>query len=95
MDVRFFLNPQTGLPHIFDHNVSEDEVRDVLRKPLEEFPGRRNSIIAHGQTRNGRYLKLIYSLDPITDGIFVITAYDLSAGQLHALRRRMRRRKQR
>jgi hypothetical protein len=93
MDLRFFLNPQTGLPHIYDHNVSEDEARDVLRKPLEEIPGRRDTTIAVGQTRSGRYLKVVYALDPITDGIFVVTAYDLSNRQLHALKRRLRRRK--
>ena len=30
MELRFWLDPETDLPHIFDHGVSEDEVRQVL-----------------------------------------------------------------
>jgi hypothetical protein len=90
--IRFFIDVETGLPHIYEHNVSEDEVRDVLRNPFQEFRGRRNSIVAFGQARGGRFLKVIYSRDDDGLGIFVITAYDLTGSQLHALRRRLRRR---
>jgi hypothetical protein len=30
VEVRFYLDPETGLPHIHRHDVDEDEVRDVL-----------------------------------------------------------------
>ena len=65
---------------------------EVLRRPLEEFRGKRGSVIAHGQTRAGRYLKVIYVPDVGGSDIFVITAYDLAPRQLRALRRRLRRR---
>ena len=37
MNIRFYNNPGTGLPHIYDHEVYEDEVEDILMK-LNEFP---------------------------------------------------------
>jgi hypothetical protein len=94
VQLRFLIDSDTDLPHIYTHNVDEEGVRDVLRKPLEEIQGRRNSIVALGQTRAGRYLKVIYVPDDHGDGIFVITAYDLPSRQLHALRRRLRRKGQ-
>jgi len=94
MQIRFFIDPETGLPHIEEHGVSEAEVVDVLRKPLEEIGGRGASVIAVGQTRSGRYLRVIYSPDDDGEGIFVITAYDLPAKQLRALRRRLKRKRQ-
>ncbi len=30
MNIRFFLDPETGLPHIYNHEVNEDEVEDIL-----------------------------------------------------------------
>ncbi|MEA2736325.1 MAG: hypothetical protein QOE14_2776 [Humisphaera sp.] len=92
MELRFHRDSDTGLPHIYSHDVDEDEVVDVLRKPLEEIKGRRTGTIAHGQTRAGRYLKVIYVPDEGGAGIFVITAYDLPPRQVRALRRRLRRR---
>lgn len=92
MYLRFYVDPQTDEPHIYSHGVDENEVQDVLSKPLEEIRGRGTSIIAIGQTRSGRYLKVIYSPDDDGEGIFVISAYDLPAKQLRALRRRLRRR---
>lgn len=40
MNVRFYIDPETGLPHIHGHTVDEDEVEDVLRQPGEDRPGR-------------------------------------------------------
>ena len=81
MDLRFYINVVTRLPHIYDHYVTESEVRDVLRKPLEEFRGRRESMVAQGQTQAGRYLKVIYVLDKIGSGIFVVTDTTCRAGR--------------
>ena len=91
MDIRFYIDPDTGLPHIEAHGVDEAEAVDVVRKPVEEISGRGNSVIAIGQTRGGRWLRVIYSPDEDGNGIFVITAYDLPAKQLRALRRRLKR----
>ena len=92
MNLRFYLDPETGEPHIYNHGVTEDEVEDVLRTPGEDRPGREGSRIALGQTQAGRYLRVIYVLDPQPDSVFVITAYELSGRPLAAYRRRRRRR---
>jgi len=93
MDIRYFIDPETGLPHIYRHGVSEDDVADVLRRPMEDRPGREGSRVALGRTEAGRYLRIIYVTDPAPDSVFVITAYPLGWRALRALRRRRRRRK--
>ena len=40
MKIRFYIDPETGQPHIYNHGVREDEVEDVLGKPGEDRPGR-------------------------------------------------------
>ena len=88
MEIRFYIDPETDLPHIYKHDVSEDDVEDVLLHPGEDRPGREGSRIAIGQTRAGRYLRVIYVPDPEPDGIFVVTAYELSGKPLKAYQRR-------
>ena len=92
MNIRFYSDKETGLPHIYDHDVLENEVEEVLRRPGEDRPGKENSRIAIGQTRAGRYLRVIYVPDPEPDSVFVITAYELVGKPLKAYRRRSRRR---
>ncbi len=92
MNIRFYIDPQTGLPHIFNHDVDEREVEDVLRRPGEDRAGREGSRVAIGQTQAGRYLRVIYVPEPDPDSIFVITAYELKGKPLTAYRRRRRRR---
>jgi len=92
MVIRFYLDPATGQPHILEHGVDEGEVEDVLATPGEDRPGRDGSRIAIGQTRGGRYLRVIYVPDPQPDSVFVITAYELKGKPLLAYRRRRRRR---
>jgi len=91
MKARFYIDPQTGAPHIYNHRVGEDEVEDVLRNPGEDRSGREGSRVALGQTRSGRYLRVIYVPDPEPDSVFVITAYELQGKPLTAYRRRRRR----
>ena len=93
MDIRFYIDPETHLPHINKHDVRENEVVDVLRKPGEDRPGKENSRIAIGQTKGDLYLRVIYVPDPEPDSVFVITAYELKGKTLKAYRRRSRRRK--
>lgn len=88
MNVRYFVDPETGGPHIYNHDVDEQEVEDVLEGPGEDRAGREGSRIAIGQTRAGRYLRVVYVLDPAPDSVFVITAYDLVGKPLIAYRRR-------
>ena len=93
MKIRFYIDTETRLPHIYDHGVQEYEVEDVLRKPGEDRPGKENSRIAIGQTNAGRYIRVIYVPDPEPNSVFVITAYELMGKPLKAYRRRSRRRK--
>jgi hypothetical protein len=95
MNIRFYLDPATGEPHIYGHDVTEDEVADVLRHPGEDRPGREGSRIALGQTQTGRYIRVIYVPDPEPESVFVITAYKLTGKPLTAYRRRRRRKGQR
>jgi hypothetical protein len=90
--VRFYLDPETGEPHIFGHGVNEDEVVEVLEKPGEDRRGREDSRVAVGQTEAGRTLRVVYVSDPEPDSVFVITAYELTGKPLAAYTRRRRRR---
>ena len=91
MNIRFFVDPGTGLPHIYNHDVDEEEVQDVLRESGDDFPGRRESRIALGQTDAGRYLQVVYVPDPEPNSVFVITAYELTGKALAAYKRRRKR----
>jgi hypothetical protein len=73
--------------------VTEEEVREVLMRPGEDRAGSEDSRVAIGQTAAGRYLKVIYARDAVGDGLFVITAYDLTGKPLKAYRRRQRRKR--
>ena len=92
MHLRFYLDPETGLPHIYQHAVSENEVEAVLRHPGEDRPGRDGSRVTIGQTQHGRYLRVIYVPDPQPESVFIITAYELTGKPLAAYRRRRRKR---
>ncbi len=67
MRTRFYLDPATGLPHIYNHHVSEEETLEILEKAGEDRPGREGSRIALGRTAGGRYLRVIYVPDPEPD----------------------------
>lgn len=90
-NVRFYVDPETGYPHIHTHGVEEHEVEDVLTSSGEDRPGRNGARVAVGRTRGGRYLRVIYVPDPKPDHVFVVTAYELRGKPLTAYRRRMRR----
>jgi hypothetical protein len=88
MKVRYYYDG-SGLPHIRGHGIAEHEVEDVLRRPGEDRGGYDGARIAMGQTRAGRYVRVIYV--PEEDGgVFVLTAYELQGRPLHAYRRRMK-----
>jgi hypothetical protein len=74
MNIRYYIDPAIGLPHIYKHEIDENEVEDILSRPGEDKRGRENSRVATGQTQAGRYL-------------CVITAYDLRGKALAAYRR--------
>jgi hypothetical protein len=91
LDIRFYLDPETGLPHIYGHGVTEEEVEQVLRASGGDVQGRGGSRMKLGRTSAGRYLQVIYSPDEDPEGIFVITAYELTGKAKRAYRRRRRR----
>jgi len=91
MNVRFFIDPRTDAPHIYEHRVSEAEVEDILTNPAEDRPGEEGSRVALGRTSSGRFLRVIYVPDPEPNSVFVITAYELKGKPLTAFRRRHRR----
>ena len=92
MKLRFYVERDTRLPHIYIHGVREEEVEEVLRRPGEDRPGNEGSRVAIGRTEAGRYLRVIYVPAPEPDSVFVITAYDLRGKPLLAYRRRRRKR---
>jgi hypothetical protein len=91
VNLRFFVDPETGTPHIHGHGVTEAEVEEVLERPVEDRPGRDDSRVALGQTRAGRYLRVIYVPDPVRHSAFVVTAFELGPKAKQALRRRRKR----
>ena len=90
MELRFYNDPETGLPHIYQHGVKEHEVDEVLSNPGEDRSGKDDSRVAIGQTSAGRYLRVVYVPDEGKDSAFVITAYDLRGKPLKAYYRRQR-----
>jgi len=91
LNIRYYIDPQTERPHLHGHDVSEEEVEDILTRPDEDRPGAQGSRIAIGRTSGGRFLRVIYVPDPEPDSVFVITAYELRGKPLFAFRRRHRR----
>ena len=91
MKVRYYIDAVTELPHIYNHDVAEVEVEEILRQPGEDRPGREGSRIALGKTGDGRYLRVIYVADPGPQSVFVITAYELEGKPLAAYKRRRRK----
>jgi len=90
MKIRYYIDAETGQPHINNHS-KEQEISDVLHNSGEDRPGHAGSRIAIGKTINGRYLRVVYVPDPEPDSIFIVTAYDLTGKALIAYRRRLRR----
>ncbi len=90
MKLRFYVDRDSGLPHIYNHGVREDEVEQVLRHRGEDRAGKEGSRVAVGRTEAGRYLKVIYV--PEAGSSFVITAYGLTGKPLVAYRQRRRKR---
>jgi hypothetical protein len=63
VDISFYLDPDTGLPHIYGRGDTEEEVEQVLRASGGDIQGSRGSRMKLGRTAAGRYLQVIYSPD--------------------------------
>ena len=79
------------MPHIYNHQVSEEEVIEALERAGEDRPGRNGARVALGQTASGRYLRVIYVPDRQPGGVFVVTAYDLEGKPLSAYLKRRKK----
>src|SRR6266540_2626091 len=55
--VRFYVDPDTGEPHLHRHGVTEAEALEVLGTPAEDRPGAEGARIAIGPTSSGRVLR--------------------------------------
>jgi hypothetical protein len=91
MRLRFYIDPETGAPHIYKHGVSESEVEEVLASAGEDRAGRDDARIAMGRTLSGRLLRVIYVPDPQPDSYFVIAGFELQGKAALAYRRRQRK----
>jgi hypothetical protein len=54
MEIRYHIDQESGQPHIYQHDVSETEVQDILARPMEDRQGTEGSRVAVGHTRGGR-----------------------------------------
>jgi hypothetical protein len=93
MELRFWDDPETGLPHIYNHGVTEEEVQQLVDRPGLNLRGRGNSRSIMGQTSAGRHLKVVFVPDAGGDSGFVVTAYQLRGKALKAYRRARKRKK--
>lgn len=93
MNVRYYIDPETDAPHIYNHQVSETEVEDVLRRPGEDRPAQDGARMVVGQASSGRILGAIYGPDPKPDSVFVIAAYEFTGKALLTCRRRRPRKR--
>jgi len=91
VDLRFYIDPESSEPHIYEHSVTEREVEQVLSGPGEDSPANGGARMKLGQTFAGRFLKIIYVPDESSESAFVITAYELRDKAKAAFRRRRRR----
>jgi hypothetical protein len=93
MKAHYYRDPQTDLPYIYRHDVSELEVEEALERSAEDQLGGEGCRVAIGYPSTGRTLRVIYASGPKPTSLFVITAYDLRGKPLFAYRRRERRKR--
>ena len=92
MDIGFYIDPETGAPHIYNHDIDENEIAEVLRNPGEDRAGHGGARVASVKPAAAVICELFMLRLPQPDTIFVITAYELQGKPLTAYRRRRRRR---
>lgn len=92
MQARFYIDPATGAPHIYGHDVSEDEVIDVL-----EFRGKIGRVAMAPELLWGSRLRAgIYVSSTFQTGhrTAYITAYNVTGKPLEAFNRRRKKKQQ-
>ncbi len=58
MQLRFYIDPESGVPHIYRHDVSESDVEEVLANAREDRPGRDGARVTIRRTLSGRVLRV-------------------------------------
>jgi len=87
LNVRFYVDRESGEPHFARHGLSEHDLREVLANPLEDRPGQEGARTALCRSHAGRYIRVVY----VPDSVFVITAYEIGPKAKLAVVRRLRR----
>lgn len=90
MRFRFFIDPKTGEPHIYEHGVTEREVEQVFEDDPYKTVAREGAYQVSGQTWGGRYLRIVYREEG-PDEVFVIHARDLRKREKRTYRKKMGR----
>ncbi|WP_254513981.1 DUF4258 domain-containing protein [Anatilimnocola floriformis] len=73
-------DPQGNIQHIAEHDITVEEVEQVLLDPASQFASNRNPAgnkLTFGFTAAGRYLAVVWEHvgdDPLT--VYPVTAYD-------------------
>lgn len=82
MKLRFYIDEETGLPHFYKHNVTDEEIIDFFHN-ITYFDERRpdDSWLAYGRVKPDRYLKVIFRKNSNAD-FFIITAYDIDDSEI-------------
>ena len=77
--------------HVAEHGVDPDEAEMVVRQVRPPFPEQigDDKLLVVGRGRGGRYLQVIYLLDP-DDTVFIIHARPLTDAEKRRFRRRRR-----
>lgn len=50
INIRFYTDPVTELPHIYNHNVIEVEVEEILLNPGEDWQERKTHVMHSANT---------------------------------------------
>ncbi len=70
-------DPDGNVAHIAEHEITKDEVEEVLRDPLSEAVSRSSGRpIAFGITSTGKSIGVVY--EPVDDDtVYPVTAYEV------------------
>lgn len=63
MEIRYYLDPSTEEPHIYKHDVTENDVEEILQGPGEDLRAAGETRRKIGKTASGRILQVFYVPD--------------------------------
>lgn len=74
--------------HIASHNITPDEVEEVLfTRPRYVAAGRNDTTLVYGRTAAGRYL-FVVAVDEGHDVAFIVTARDMTINEKRLFRQK-------